>query len=279
MAAVVRRAALALALAAAPALAQTDSLRQSRQPLFTRRDALAAGAIVGGAVLLMATVDEPAARSITDESGRLHSDFAREASGVVKFVNERSLFAVGAGSWLVGLGTRSEGMARFGVHSMEALVATAAIQTVVKGSLGRARPFITREAGEYDAFDLDPFAGFAKSGDRRSMPSLHVGGAMAFSTVLSDELDRWRPGGLRWVRPVLYTVSVLPGVARIYTDKHWVSDVVVGGAIGYAVGRKVSRYTRTHPTNRIDRWLLRDAALGTGSRGEVRVGVEIPTRF
>ncbi|NOX66590.1 MAG: phosphatase PAP2 family protein, partial [Chlorobi bacterium] len=29
------------------------------------------------------------------------------------------------------------------------------------------------------------------------------------------------------------------GAARIYHDKHWVSDVFLGGAIGYFVGRFV----------------------------------------
>ena len=273
--------ALALALlAAGPLAAQgtSDSLRLSRQPLFTGRDAWVALGTVAGTALLMATVDEPIARAITDSASRAERPFLRDAAKTVKLVNERSLFAVSAGAWLVGLGTRTEGMARFGLHSMEAILATAALHTVVKGGLGRARPFITREAGGYDALDFNPGKGFSDP-EFRSMPSLHVGGTIAFATVLSDELDRWRPGQYRWVRPVLYTAGTLPGFARMYTDKHWASDVLFGAVSGYLVAQKVSRYTRTHPTNRVDRWLLRDAALRTGARGEFRVGWEIATPF
>jgi membrane-associated phospholipid phosphatase len=227
----------------------------------------------------MATVDEPIARTLRDSANRAERPFLSDAARTVKLVNERSLFAVSAGAWLVGLGSRTEGMARFGLHSMEAILATAALHTVVKGGLGRARPFVTRnEQGEYDAFDLNFGKGFG-DGEFRSLPSLHTGGTIAFATVLSDELDRWRPGEYRWVRPVLYTAAILPGFARMYSDKHWASDVLFGGVSGYLVAQKVSRYTRTHPTNRVDRWLLRDAALRSGSRGEFTVGWTVPLQF
>ena len=276
-------AALALALlAAGPLAAQStsDSLRQSRQPLFTGRDAWVALGTVAGTALLMATVDEPIARTLRDSANRAERPFLSDAARTVKLVNERSLFAVSAGAWLVGLGTRTEGMARFGAHSMEAILATAALHTVLKGGLGRARPFVSRveNGGEPDAFDFNFGKGFG-DGEYRALPSLHTGGTIAFATVLSDELDRWRPGEYRWVRPIMYTAAILPGFARMYSDKHWTSDVLVGGVTGYLVAQKVSRYTRTHPTNRVDRWLLRDAALRSGGRGEFTVGWTIPVRF
>ncbi|MFL5579534.1 MAG: phosphatase PAP2 family protein [Gemmatimonadaceae bacterium] len=274
-----RRALALLALGASGAAAQSaDSVRQASQPLFTARDAWVALGTVAGTVLFMATVDEPIARTISDSANRAERPFLRSAAKTVKLVNERSLFAVSAGAWLVGLGSRTEGMSRFGLHSMEAILATAALHTVIKGTAGRARPFITREAGKYDAFDFNPGKGFSDP-EFRSMPSLHVGGTMAFATVLSDELDRWRPGDYRWVRPILYTAATLPGFARMYTDKHWTSDVLFGAVSGYLVATKVSRYTRKNPQNRIDRWLLRESAVGAGSRGEFKVGWEIATPF
>jgi hypothetical protein len=56
----------------------------------------------------------------------------------------------------------------------------------------------------------------------------------------------------------------------MYNDKHWASDVVVGAAIGTFVGQKVVRYHRTHPGNRVDRWLL-SASLAPAARGGGRV--------
>jgi membrane-associated phospholipid phosphatase len=152
------------------------------------------------------------------------------------------------------------------------------VHTLIKGGLGRARPFITREAGEYDPFDINPGKGFSDP-EYRSMPSLHVGGTMAFATVLSDELDRWKPGEYRWVRPILYTAATLPGFARMYTDKHWASDILFGAVSGYLVATKVTVYTRSHPNNRIDRWLLKDSALRTSARGNLMVGWRVPVQF
>ena len=40
----------------------------------------------------------------------------------------------------------------------------------------------------------------------------------------------------------LYTIASLVGTARIYHDKHWFSDVIMGSAIGYFIGDYVSQY-------------------------------------
>ena len=42
----------------------------------------------------------------------------------------------------------------------------------------------------------------------------------------------------------------------MYDNRHWASDVIMGAAIGTFAGTKVVRYHRTHPDNRLDRWLL-----------------------
>jgi PAP2 superfamily len=45
-----------------------------------------------------------------------------------------------------------------------------------------------------------------------------------------------------------YAIASLVGTARIYHDKHWLSDVVMGSAIGYFVGDYVSK----NPENRLE---------------------------
>ena len=45
-----------------------------------------------------------------------------------------------------------------------------------------------------------------------------------------------------------YTVASLVGTARIYHDKHWLSDVVMGSAIGYFIGD----YASKDPENRLE---------------------------
>jgi membrane-associated phospholipid phosphatase len=59
------------------------------------------------------------------------------------------------------------------------------------------------------------------------------------------------------IGPVLYGGAVAVGASRMYENRHWASDVIMGAAIGTFAGTKVVRYHRTHPTNQLDRWLLR----------------------
>ena len=62
----------------------------------------------------------------------------------------------------------------------------------------------------------------------------------------------------RWViGPILYTGAALTGVSRMYNNRHWMSDVLVGAGVGTFAGLKVVRYQHSHPGNRIDRWLLK----------------------
>jgi hypothetical protein len=41
------------------------------------------------------------------------------------------------------------------------------------------------------------------------------------------------------VPPLVYGISALIGLERIYNNAHWASDVFVGSAIGYYTGKAV----------------------------------------
>ena len=50
--------------------------------------------------------------------------------------------------------------------------------------------------------------------------------------------------------------ATLTAVSRMYDNKHWASDVIVGAGLGTFAGLKVVRYNNAHPGNRLDKWLL-----------------------
>jgi membrane-associated phospholipid phosphatase len=71
----------------------------------------------------------------------------------------------------------------------------------------------------------------------------------------------------------MYGGATLVGVSRMYHDKHWASDVVLGAAIGTFSGLKVVRYAHAHPKNFLDRAILHSSVSPVGIDGNVGLTV------
>lgn len=106
------------------------------------------------------------------------------------------------------------------------------VTTVIKSVAGRSRPYLNRGNMEWSPFQVNDA--------QLSFPSGHSTLAFAFCTVMANHIDNtyWRVG---W-----YSIAAFTGAARIYHDRHWLSDVVLGSAIGYFIGD----YVTNHPENR-----------------------------
>lgn len=72
--------------------------------------------------------------------------------------------------------------------------------------------------------------------NRQSFPSSHTAAAFATASVLQDGYG-WKAGA------PAYALAVYVGAARVVHNKHYLSDVVFGGALGLAGGRFT---VRTH---------------------------------
>jgi hypothetical protein len=72
----------------------------------------------------------------------------------------------------------------------------------------------------------------------------------------------------------MYGGATMIAASRMYNNKHWASDVVMGAAIGTFAGTKVVRYHHSHPGNRIDKWLLNRTSK---RHRRVAVGMSIQT--
>jgi membrane-associated phospholipid phosphatase len=127
-----------------------------------------------------------------------------------------------------------------------------AVAVLLKGLAGRQRPYVKpRDSNSYKLF-----RGFGRADGYRSFPSGHSTAAFAVAAAVTSETSRWWPH-TRWiVGPALYGGAALAGVSRMYNNRHWASDVLVGAGIGTFAGLKVVRYQHSHPGNRVDRWLL-----------------------
>lgn len=111
-------------------------------------------------------------------------------------------------------------------HKIAFEIAQSALYTFyVNGTLkyiiGRARPYLEQGNQTYV-----PFSKYSNP-DHQSLPGGHTGIVMALTTVLS------RNAKPLWLKILAYVPAALSIVGRVYLDKHWTSDVFLGGAIGY----------------------------------------------
>lgn len=232
-----------------------DTLPRRPEPMFAGRDALVLGAFALGSIAL-STQDERIARRFQDSSFQADRtiDGIADAASVV---NEKSLFVAGALAYGIGKLSGQDRLADVAFHATEAVVVSSALATVVRGTLGRSRPFVTGEsdADAYDAYDFEPGRGFSELA-YRAWPSIHASAAMSVATVVAHEIGRENRRAGRIATPLLYGAAALPGLGRMHGDKHWASDVLMGMGLGWWTGRKVVRYHHSRETTRLDRWFL-----------------------
>jgi membrane-associated phospholipid phosphatase len=138
------------------------------------------------------------------------------------FVQYPSIF--GGALYAVGLFARETEIRKTGRMLIQALAYSGTLTMGMRYLFGRERPFTSRDGSQYN------FTWFQSEGDTQSFPSGHMVVAAATSTVLAEQIDTW------WARVVLYSFAALTGYARLYNDKHWLSDVLFGAALGYGTG-------------------------------------------
>lgn len=227
-----------------------NAMRVVAPGIITRGDVVLAAGFTGAAVVLF-----PLDRRITAwvrrperlENGALASTLAGAEWGV-----ERAALMAGAGLWGAGLVARNRDVAETGFHTLASIAVTQQATHLLKGLFGRRRPYSSADSVPHD---WSWGAGFGES-ERRSFPSGHTSMAFATATALSHEISRAWPRAGRVATPMLYAGAASAGLARIYHDQHWASDVVLGAAVGILSARATLRLLHSRPGNVLDRVAL-----------------------
>lgn len=240
--------------------AQTDTTRK-RQVLFTAGDA-ALGAAFVGLTIAMFPADRSIAQRLENENSKANRFFDRSATGL-ELISTPGAFIVGPALYAFGRYTHHPDIEDLGWHGTEAVVLATGITGALKGALGRSRPYVTADTNPRDFKFGKGFAGE----DRSSFPSGHTTVAFAAASSVTSEAQRVWPGHTWIVAPVMYGGATLVGLSRMYHNKHWASDVVLGAGIGTFSGIKVVRYSHAHPDNFIDRVILRTSIAPDGHGG------------
>ena len=138
--------------------------------------------------------------------------------------------ATAASMYAIGRTRKDSKMQHTALLAGEAMADTALVQTVLKDATMRLRP-ISYPASGWFVTSRSPTKYIRGDG---SFPSGHSMVAFAVATVIAR-----RYGNHRWVPYTAYGLASLVGFSRLTLNVHFLSDVVMGGALGYTI----SRYT------------------------------------
>lgn len=133
-----------------------------------------------------------------------------------------SMVVAGGGLYVLGKMTHDDHKRETGLLAGEAAINALAVDTAFKYAFGRARPDQDRGLGNF-------FQGGT------SFPSDHSAVTWSIASVIAHEY----PGPL--TQFAAYGLATVVSVARVGGKQHFPSDVLVGGAIGWLIGRQVYR--------------------------------------
>lgn len=200
-----------------------------------RKDAMVWGGVVATTALLI-TVDEPIAR----DAHRFRDDnpWVQTVSPIATQIGEFYVpYGIAAAYCLEGLAFDDDTSVDTGLLAVQVMLHSGIVVQVLKNISGRSRPFVFSDrdnwSGPSSIIKRYSEGGFSPYD---SFPSGHTITAFSLATVLAE---RERP----WVGYVAYSCAGLCGLSRVTENQHWLSDVVVGAALGVAIGKlEVSRH-------------------------------------
>lgn len=150
--------------------------------------------------------------------------FTSNATMVGTIVAPVSLYAI-------GLIRKDSKLQRTALLAGEAVADAEIVTTVLKDATKRVRPagFPVQGGNQYDSW-FESRGSFVRGNG--SFPSGHTIAAFSVATIVAR-----RYGNHRWVPYVAYGAAALVGFSRLSLSAHFLSDVFVGGALGYSISR------------------------------------------
>jgi len=132
--------------------------------------------------------------------------------------------------YAAGLIRRDSKMQHTALLAGEAVADAEIVTTVFKDATKRVRPAgFPAQGNLYDSW-FESSGSFLRGNG--SFPSGHTIAAFSVATVVAR-----RYGNHRWIPYVAYGAAALVGFSRLSLSAHFMSDVFMGGALGYSISR------------------------------------------
>ena len=233
-----------LLTAALPILAQVDSIAPDKtyikhywkdfgglvvSPIEWKGSDWCKMAVFAGATAGLFLVDEPVRNFFQDHRthnlDRLTHDFISPAGSTWSGV-------FSAGWYGLGQITNKPVMQATGLMAVQAFVTGSVLVRIPKAVFGRVRPDAWWGPSPFDW--RGPLGG-------SSFPSGHTTAAFSVASVFAYQYR-----DTKWVPVLAYSLAGMVGAARIYEDRHWISDVFAGAALGIVTGRFICKSYNQH---------------------------------
>ena len=91
--------------------------------------------------------------------------------------------------------------------------------------------------GQQSTVNIQTWLGPFKSFKSTSFPSGHAMRSFALATTIAGFYP-----DKKWVGIVSYSLATMTSLGRVVSKEHWASDVIVGAALGYFIGRGVVKF-------------------------------------
>jgi membrane-associated phospholipid phosphatase len=179
--------------------------------------------LVGAGTAALLAADHPISQELP-----ISGTSVRVGTNLSRIGQWYSVFPFAGGMYALGRVKGNEKLQETGALSIQALVDAGIAVNVIKVAARRQRPG-----------DGDRGGHFEKGGS--SFPSGHSTESWALASVIAHQY-----GDSRWVPFAAYGYAAAVSASRIIAQEHFTSDVFVGGAIGFFIGRYVVHTEEIH---------------------------------
>lgn len=186
------------------------------------RDWLKVAIIGGSSGVLMVTTDKVAREMILRNQNETFKSFSK----VMYPFGNRLPPVLLAGLYATSLVTKNRRLEHATLSATKSLAISTILYTSSKALIRRQRPTRTDDP-------LNFVAPFTKKGFT-SFPSGHANTAFSVATAFALQYK-----DVKWVPWVAYSLASLTALSRLYDDRHWVSDVVIGASVGHFITKGI----------------------------------------
>lgn len=144
------------------------------------------------------------------------------------FGSPQNYFMANAGLYGFGLLTKNEKVRKTSVLIISSSITNGVINSLLKGSVGRARPNHTGDPFDFQLFSSEP--GY------HSFPSGHTVLSITMAHAIAKQFDN------TWVKVGIYTIGSIPPVSRLVDGAHWLTDIAFSAALSIIVVDGIDKF-------------------------------------